>query len=96
MKRPAELYEPSPRKFVGTPQDLSYPKMEARRVHCTGYSRYAGQRPFISSALAGWSVGLEACGEGKFNVHFGRLLLGQYDETTASFQPSDIPTEESA
>jgi len=96
MKRPAEVYQPSPRKFEGTPQDLSYPKMETRRVHTTGHIRYAQHSLFISSALAGWSVGLEPCQQRKFNVHFGRLLLGQYDETAMSFYRSDVSTKESA
>jgi len=96
MKRPAEVYQPSPRKFEGTPQDLSYPKMETRRVHTTGHIRYAQHSLFISSALAGWSVGLEPCQQRKFNVHFGRLLLGQYDETAMSFYRSDASTKESA
>lgn len=88
MKRPAELYQPSSRKFEGTPQDLIYPKMESRRVKSTGHIHYGNQSIFISSALAGWSVGLEFCEPAKFNVHFGGLLLGQYDESTLSFKRS--------
>lgn len=90
MKRPAEVYEPSSRKFEGTPADLTYPRMDPRRVHRTGHIHYGKQSIFISSALSGWSVGLEACGAGKFNVHFGGLLLGQYDEATASFKRSEV------
>jgi transposase InsO family protein len=89
MKRPAEVYQPSARKFAGTPDDLTYPKMEPRRVKSTGYIHYGKHSIFISTALAGWSVGLEPCEKGKFNVHFGRLLLGQYEEGTASFERSD-------
>lgn len=85
MKRPAQVYTPSTRKFAGTPEDLSYPNMEARRVQQTGHIHHGKDSVFISSALAGWSVGLEACAAGKFNVHFARLLLGQYDKSTASF-----------
>jgi len=92
MKRPAELYQPSPRKFEGTPEDLTYPKMEPRRVSKVGTIRYGKHEIFISTALAGWSVGLEPCEPAKLNVHFGQLLLGQYDETTASFRRSDAPT----
>src|SRR5580692_9406212 len=33
MKRPAEVYGPSARKYAGTPADLTYAKMGARRVH---------------------------------------------------------------
>lgn len=86
MKRPAELYQASPRKFEGTPQDLTYPKMEPRRVSHIGTIRYENHRIFISTALAGWSVGLEPCGQDKYNVHFAQLLLGQLDQTTASFR----------
>src|SRR5262245_6254645 len=92
MKRPAEVYQPSPRKYEGTPEDLSYPKMEARRVKSTGHIHYGKHSVFISTALSGWSVGLEPCDQARFNVHFGRLLLGQYDQTTASFERSDVPT----
>ena len=85
MKRPAEVYTASERKFEGTPEDLEYPKMNARRVNQTGYIHHGKDSVFISSALAGWSVGLEAYDDAKFNVHFARLLLGQYDKSTASF-----------
>ena len=89
MKRPAQVYTPSQRKFEGTPEDLNYPKMDTRKVHQTGHIRHGKDSVFISSALAGWSVGLEACGAEKFNVHFARLLLGQYDKRTASFQRTE-------
>ena len=89
MKMPAELYRPSARKFEGTPEDLSYPKMERRRVKSTGHIHYGKNSIFISSALSGWSVGLEGVGERKFNVYFGRLVLGQYDESTVSFKRSE-------
>jgi putative transposase len=89
MKRPAQVYTPSPRKFEGAPEDLNYPKMETRRVHRTGHIHHGKDSVFISSALAGWSVGLEACAAEKFNVHFARLLLGQYDKSTASFERTE-------
>jgi putative transposase len=89
MKRPAEVYQQSARKYEGTPEDLSYPKMEARRVKSNGEICYGNQLVFISTALAGWSVGLEACEHRKFNVHFGRLVLGQYDESNARFQRTE-------
>jgi transposase InsO family protein len=94
MKRPAELYRPSARKFEGTPQDLSYPRMEVRRVQSTGCICVAQHPVFISTALAGWSVGLERCEPRKFAVHFGRLLLGQYNETSVSFEPTVIRTQD--
>src|SRR5262249_34526127 len=94
MKCPAELYESSKRKYEGTPQELSYPGMEPRRVKVTGEICYENQCVFISTALSGWSVGLESCGEGKYNVHFAQLLLGQLDRTTASFRRNEEASPE--
>ena len=99
LKCPAELYEPSARKYEGTPHDLEYERMDSRRVGKVGTIR-CGQEPiFISTALAGWSVGLERFSEGTYNVYFGRLLLGRLDKTTASFKrtsPAPTPAKEVA
>lgn len=87
MKTPAEVYCPSNKKFTGTPEDLSYPRMETRKVQRTGYILWEGQQIFLSTALRHWSVGVEPVkGATTFNVWFGRLLLGQLDPETASFQ----------
>jgi transposase InsO family protein len=88
MKCPGELYQRSERKYEGTPEDLNYAAMETRRVAQCGNISWQHQHIFISTALAGWSVGLEPCGQATYNVYFGRLLLGQLDETCASFTQS--------
>src|SRR5262249_42600209 len=86
MRCPAEVYKPSARRYEGTPQELSYAGMVSRKVHSLGYIHWQKQRVAISAALAGWSVGLEARGQSKYDVWFGRLLLGQFDESSASFK----------
>ena len=85
----AELYRDSERKYEGTPQDLEYEAMQSRKVAKWGSISWESGRIFISAALAGWSVGLEPCGEGKRNVWFGRLLIGQLEEKTLSFQRAE-------
>jgi transposase InsO family protein len=90
MKCPAELYHPSERKYEGTPEDLDYQAMESRKVLKWGSISWRSGLIFISGALAGWSVGLEHCPEGKHNVWFGRLLLGQLEEKTLSFERSGL------
>ncbi len=75
MRCPAEVYQVSGRN------------MASRRVHQRGYITWQEQRVGLSTALAGWSVGLEAQAEGRWNVWFGRLLLGQMDESTGGFEP---------
>jgi len=88
MHCPAELYQPSARRYEGTPQDLLYPTMESRKVGGCGRICWGRRQSiFISEALAGWSVGLEpATQAGCWNVWFGRLLLGQLEEQTLSFR----------
>jgi len=86
MRCPAELYRASERKYEGTPEDLEYRGMASRKVAKWGSLSWGSRFVFISGALAGWSVGLERCREDKCNVWFGRLLLGQLEERTLSFQ----------
>jgi putative transposase len=85
MKRPGEVYRPARRKYEGTPEDLTYAKMAARRVHACGYIHFQDQRVYVSAALAGWSVGVEPVTGKQSNLWFGRLLLGQLDEGTYGF-----------
>jgi hypothetical protein len=92
MRCPAELYQNSSRNYAGTPEDLSYPSMESRKVTSSGTISWSRRQwIFISSALAGWSVGLEpAAGKaGCWKVWFGRLLLGQIDEQTLHFKRTE-------
>jgi transposase InsO family protein len=69
MRCPAEVYIASERKNDGTPEDLDYPQMCTRLVSNKGTIRVDGQRLFLSTSLAGWSVGL-ALGEGKSRIGF--------------------------
>jgi len=89
MKRPAQVYTDSERKYEGTPDDLEYKGMETRKVAKWGSISWGSQLVFISGALAGWSVGLEPCGEGKHNVWFGRLLLGELNERTLKLERNE-------
>jgi putative transposase len=89
MRTPGELYRASERKYEGTPEDLDYPQMCSRRVSAQGAIKLDGQSLFLSSALAGWSVGLKPVAEDLMEVWFARLLLGQVDLTTSSFIRAD-------
>jgi putative transposase len=89
MKCPAQVYHPSPRRYEGTPEDLEYRAMESRKVAKWGSISWGHRNVFISGALAGGSVGLEPGPEGKHNVWFGRLLLGQLEERTLSVERAE-------
>lgn len=88
MRPPAELYKKSDRIYDRSPDDIDYGTMRHLKISPQGTITWRRQWVFISSALAGWSVGLEPCGPGKHNVWFGRLLLGEFDQTTLTFQSS--------
>jgi hypothetical protein len=89
MRCPGEVYIASERKYEGTPEDLDYPHMCARRVCQHGTIRLEGERLFLSTSLAGWSVGLKPIATKLMEVWFGRLLLVQFDVATSSFIRAD-------
>jgi len=89
LRCPGEVYTASERKYEGTPQDLDYPHMCSRRVCQHGTIRLDGERLFLSTSLAGWSVGLKPIATQLMEVWFGRLLLGQVDVATSSFIRAD-------
>lgn len=91
MKCPAELYEKSPRRYQGSPEDLTYDMPETRRVSKVGEIGWKHQQVFISTALAGWSVGLQPAKADLWEVWFGRLLLGHLDERGRAFRRIDTP-----
>jgi hypothetical protein len=77
-------------RSIGTPEDLEYPQMCSRRVSPTGAIKIDGQRFFLSTSLAGWSVGLKPIASDLMEVWFGRLPFGQIDMVTTSFIRADI------
>jgi putative transposase len=90
MKCPAQIYQPSSRKYEGTPEDLEYPDLASRKVTADGTIKLEGCGYFIGTSLAGWSVGLKPLAGGTMEVWFGRLLLGWIEPATESFQRADI------
>jgi putative transposase len=89
MRTPGEVYVASERKYEGTPADLEYPQMCTRRVNPTGLISLNGESIFLSTSLAGWSVGLKPIAADSMEVWFGRLLLGRVDLTASSFIRAD-------
>jgi hypothetical protein len=84
---PAELYQPSMRKWKGPPEQVSYPGMATRRVKKAGAICYEDQRVFISQALAGWDLGLRFCREQMLEVYFAQFVLGVLETPTAALVP---------
>jgi len=95
MRCPGELYRSSERKYEGTPDELHYPQMCARRVGAKGAIKVDNQHFFLSTALAGWDVGLKPLAQDRLEVWFGRLLLGQVDLSVGQFFRADIGPKKS-
>jgi hypothetical protein len=87
MRLPSELYQPSPRAYTGTPDHLEYGSMITRKVGSRGAIKYQGERYSLSTALAGWSVGLSGRADGLVEVRFANLLIGHLDPKMVAFAP---------
>ena len=87
MRFPSEVYRDSERKYEGTPEKLVYPGIESRRVKANGSVDFRSKWYFLSTALAGWDVGLSPVASGCWEVRFGRLVLGHLEEATEAFLP---------
>jgi transposase InsO family protein len=85
-RRPAQLYRNSPRAFSRERITLDYgPGYLPRLVTCNGVIRYRGKLIFLSSALAGWHVGLRIVSTHLLEVWFNYLFLGTIDLLTNRF-----------
>ena len=96
MRCPSELYRHSARPYRGGIRQPDYPQMMMRRVNHTGLITWANHELFISSSLAGWSVGLKPVEQEQLEVWFAQLLLGWIDPKTASFRRADMPKNPSS
>jgi putative transposase len=86
---PARLYTPSPRRWPKIPNPLVYPgHYEIRRVTAPGIMWWHSRRVNISTVLIGESIGLEPIDDGEWDVHFGPIRLGRFDERTHHIQPA--------
>jgi transposase InsO family protein len=95
MRRPAEVYEASSRRYQGTPDQLEYPSgYRQRKVHSKGHIKIEGATIRLTTALGGWNVGLKAVGPNSYRVYFANLCLGWIDLETESFQTTDDPNKE--
>lgn len=81
QRRPAALYHPSPRPFPRDLPELEYPKhFELRYVSRNGGIRWERRWVNISHVLAEEFVGFEPMAEGIWDVWFGPVWLGRFDE----------------
>ena len=88
LRTPAEVYRFSERKWAGRVDQLSYPGMRTRKVSERGAIKMEARRVFLSTALAGWNVGIKARSDGSWEVYFAQLLVGTIEAQIEAFIPS--------
>lgn len=78
---PASVYQPSPRPFPETLPPLDYPAhFEVRKVSTNGGIRWHSRWINISSALGNEFIALEPIGPALWQIYFGPVTLGWFDE----------------
>lgn len=91
MKYPAEVYQPSIRKFPTDMQPLVYPLHDiVRTVSDDGFVSLkgsSGKAFYLGGAFAGENVGLRELDDYKWIVTFMSMDLGHFDIKTCNFQP---------
>lgn len=81
MQTPAECYQSSPRPMPDKLPPLEYPdRFELRYVSANGGVRWNRAWVKVSTVCIGEYVGFEEIDDGIWNVYFGPLKLGRFDE----------------
>ena len=82
---PASLWTPSPRAYPNRIEAPEYPgHFELRRVSNAGHFKMGAQHYFISHALKGDNIGLEAIDDGLWNILYYNTLLGRLSERSGN------------
>ncbi len=86
---PARLYTASARLVPTHLEPLVYPgHWEIRRVHRPGVMSWHSRDLVISTVLIGEEIGLEPIDDGEWDLHFGPVRLGRFDERTRRIEPA--------
>ena len=84
QQTPATCYQPSRRAYTDKPQPLTYPEyFQIRRVQGSGVVSLRDHRVYVTHLLKGYDVGLNEVAQGVWDVYFGPVRLGRFDERDA-------------
>ena len=90
QRPPAQCYAPLPRPYPRRLPGLEYPSyFHSGRVSRNGVVYWRALRIYIGYLLAGEWIGIEAIGDGVWDVYFGPVHLGQFDERLPSGRQGD-------
>ena len=81
QQTPSSQYTPSPRPYPEHLPELHYPDYyEVRKVSSNGVVYWHNKLVYVSHLLKGEQVGLEEIDAGIWQVYFGPVTLGRFDE----------------
>lgn len=90
---PAQWYRPSTRPYPAKVSEVEYPeRFEVRRVRSSGEIKWRGGYVYLSEALVGEPVGLEAVSDCHWKICFGPIELGLFDAATRKLLAYRRPT----
>jgi hypothetical protein len=86
---PGRLYTASPRLLPRRLSPLEYPgHYELRRITAPGVMWWHSKPTVVSTVLIGETIGLEPIDDGEWDLHFGPIRLGRFDERTRRIEPA--------
>lgn len=86
---PTRIYTASRRPLPRRLPPLTYPgHFETRRISPGGIMTWHSRRVTISTVLDGEEIGLEPIDDGEWDLHFGPIRLGRFDEHRQRIQPA--------
>ena len=93
QKSPGTCYTPSLRSYPTRLPELEYPGyFERQRVSQNGLIYWRALRVYIGYLLAGEWVGMEPVADGLWDVYFGPVRIGGFDERETKGQRNDYLT----
>lgn len=89
QQAPSRLYTASSCPVPARLEPLAYSgHWERRRVHHPGVMSWHSRNIMISTVLIGEDIGLEPIDDGEWDLHFGPVRLGRFDERTRRIEPA--------
>jgi len=87
FKCPADIYEPSKRRYRAEEYDYIYPpEYRTRKVNNRGWINFQQERYYISTTMMGFSVGVKWESESELTVRLNNFDLGKIDLHTKLFE----------
>lgn len=84
QKTPQSCYSNASRPFPTCLPELEYPRyFDLTKVHGSGVVYWGGLAIYTGHLLCGELVGIEPVGDGIWDIHFGPVRLGRFDERKA-------------